>query len=267
MPLVPPWVPDLPPPEGDEPDDGPPEEDEEGNGTDKPVDSSPTAPNARFGSARRSIGRFAADGDGPSMRSGLGHYVRRGYGGASTATRRLAGVVRTAGALYGALSTDVDGQSIDFGRDFDLSTLSGKPADEILDALALAVRPIDGLLDSEASQGAIRDALSDLLDRFPEADLLDLSDEQRIFAVERYVAFDVYNLFSLDIGKTIHDKAPTAVDALARLKDIKDYVTETVSAQFRTLRNASQRLTGRRMTDLAHQALQLTLTVFEDYVA
>ena len=268
--MVPPWVPDLLPSQDDETQDGTPDEDGEETGTDDtgdPSATSPIAPNARFGPARTSMGRFADDGGSSNLRSGLGQYVRRGYGGSSTATRRLAGVASTAGVLYGALSADDDGQSTDFGNDFDRSALYGKPAGEIMDALALEVRPIDGLLDSEASRNAVRDALSSLLERFPDADLLALSEQQRVFAVERYVAFDVYNLFCRDIGKTLHDRAPTARVALARLKDVKEYVTETVSARFRALRNASQRLTGTLMTRMARQALQQTFAVFEDYVA
>ena len=101
-------------------------------------------------------------------------------------------------------------------------------------------RPIDGHWTRRATRTALRDALSDLLDRFPDADLLALSDEQRVFTVERYVALDVYNLFRLDMGKALQDRAPSPRDVLSRLKEVKDYITETISAKFRAIRNLGE---------------------------
>ena len=135
-----------------------------------------------------------------------------------------------------------------------------------MDALVEVVRPIDGTQDAEAGQKAIRDALSDLLERFPDADLLNLSEDQRIFAIEGYVALDVFNRFDFDLGKTLQDKAPSVSTALSRLKDIKDYIKQTVSARFRALHTVGEKLGVRRISDLAHQALSETFEVFEEYV-
>ena len=96
-------------------------------------------------------------------------------------------------------------------------------------------------------RAAIRYALSELLGRFPDANLLDLSEDQRLFAIERYVALDVYSRFTLDVGKTVKDRAPSASAALSRLKDVKDYIKETISARFRDLRKAGEQLGARRI--------------------
>jgi hypothetical protein len=135
-----------------------------------------------------------------------------------------------------------------------------------MDAVIEAVRPIDGTQDAEASRHAIRDALSELLNRFPDADLLSLSEDQRLFAIERYVAVDVYNRFHLDVGMAIQDKAPGIVTALARFKEVKDYIKETVSAAFRQVRAAGQVLNARHIAQMVTRALRETFRVFEDYV-
>lgn len=135
-----------------------------------------------------------------------------------------------------------------------------------MDALIETVRPIDGTQDTEAGRKAIRDALSELLDRFPDADLLDLSENQRIFAIESYIALDVFNRFVLDLGKALQDKAPSVSDVLSRLKDVKDYIKQTVFARFRALYTVGEKLDVRRISDLAHQALHDTFAVFEEYV-
>jgi hypothetical protein len=135
----------------------------------------------------------------------------------------------------------------------------------VVNAVVEAVRPIDGTQDAEAGRAAIRDALSELLTRFPEADLLNLSDEQRAFAIERYVALDVYRRFDLDVGKTIREKAPSATTALSRLKQVRDYVKETVAASFRRLRDAGKVITAGRVGALVREALKETFEVFEGY--
>nr|WP_244510585.1 Qat anti-phage system associated protein QatB [Microvirga guangxiensis] len=134
-----------------------------------------------------------------------------------------------------------------------------------MDAVVEAVRPIDGTQDAEASRAAIRDALSELLTRFPDADLLSLDDDQRNFAIERFAAFDVVRRFELDVGKTIIEKAPSAAAALSRLKQVRDFVKETVAASFRKLRAAGRSLSAGRVNRVVRDALRETFVVFEGY--
>jgi hypothetical protein len=115
VPMVPPWVPDLPPTTPDGDGDASPPADNGGEPAElspnqnadalpqAPVPDRPMAPAARFTGARRNLGSFAKTGNSGDMRRGLGQYVRSGYGGARTATRRFGGTASTAGALRGAL--------------------------------------------------------------------------------------------------------------------------------------------------------------------
>ncbi len=135
-----------------------------------------------------------------------------------------------------------------------------------MDAAVEAVRPADGTQDAEAGRAAIKDALSELLTMFPQADLLNLSEEQRSFAIERYVAIDVYRRFQLDVGKAIQDKASTATLGLARLKEVKNYIKETLAAAFRKVRAAGSRLTTGRVREFVQAALRETFAVFEGYI-
>lgn len=264
VPLVPPWVPDPM-----VPDDG------SSNGADSQNQEAPPglapqpapiAPRARFGPARSNLGKFARTGESHEMRRALGHYVQKGLGGAGTAVRRMGGTIRTAGSLFGALSATAVGQAATPGSPFDPALLAGRSVDEVMDALVEAVRPVDGTQDAEASRRAIRDASAELLDRFPEANLLHLSEDQRGFVIERYVALDVFNRFALDLGKTVHDKAPSLSVALSRLKDVKDYIKETVSAHFRAMRKDGEQLGTRRIIEMVRQTLRETFEVFEEYV-
>ena len=246
-------------------------------GTDAPTDAEPSAPQvapptpapvappARFLGVRRALGDFARSGDSRDMRRSLGHYVRTGYGGSGTATRRFGGTAATAGVLGGALARVAAGQPAAPGSPLDPALLAGRNAQEVMDAVVEAVRPVDGTQDAEAERAAIRDALSELLTKFPEADLLNLEPEQRAFAIERFTAIDVFRRFELDVGKTIVDKAPSAVTALSRLKEVREYVKQSVAAAFRKLRNAGRSLTSGRISQVVRDALRETFDVFEGY--
>jgi hypothetical protein len=223
------------------------------------------APAARFKGARLSLGSFARSGDSADMRRGVGRYVRSGYGGSRTAASRFGGTTATAGALYGALSSLAAGQGPAPGSTLDPVLLGGRSARQVIDVIVESVRPADGTQDAEASRAAIRDALSELLTKFGEADPLNLSPEQREFVIERFVAIDVYRRFVLDLGKTIQDKAPSAATGLSRLKQVKDYVKETIAASFRKLRDAGQRISAGRVKEIVQAALRDTMQVFEGY--
>lgn len=263
--MVPPWTPE--PPAGDAPagapDGDPAPAEPEASPPQGPV---PAAPPRRFLGVRRALGRFARTGDREALRHSLGHYVRTGYGGSGTTTRRFGGTARTAAALGDALATIAGLQPAPPGSPLDPVLLAGRSAQEIMDAVAEAVRPVDGTLDAEASRAATREALTDVLTRFPEADLLVLDAEQRAFAIERYAAFDVFRRYELDVGPVILEKAPDAATALGRLKEARDYVAQCVAASFRRLREAGRAFTSGRIGQLVRDALKETFEVFEGYI-
>lgn len=265
VPMVPPWVPDPESPDEDEAGEHDNEQQDEQDRDLLSPQLLPLAPPARFSGARRSLGSFAQSGDLHSMRRGLGQYVRRGYGGAKSATKRFGGTVKTARDLYNALSASASGQ-VTSGSPLDPVLLMGRAAREVMDAIVEAVRPIDGTQDSEANRKAICDALSGLLQRFPEADLLHLSEEERFFAIERFVACDVYRRFELDVGKTVQNRAETISTGLARLKEVREYIRETIAAAFRKLNQVGQRVTSGRIGQVVRAALRETFEVFEDYI-
>ncbi|XYQ96393.1 Qat anti-phage system associated protein QatB [Pseudomonas syringae] len=286
LPYVPPWTPPLPPlppvpskpsepPESDPQDDGPSEPDkgETDDGNDQandpkqvPQAPSPLAPPARFKGARRGLGDFATTGNRNSLRKSLREYVRHGYGGSKTTTARFGGTASIAGFFGSALESVADGSQQAGPGVLDRVLLQGRSASEVMDALVEAVRPVDGTQDAEAERASIRGSLSDVLVRYPDADLLNLSAEQRAFAIERFTAMDVFHRYELDMCKTIQEKAPSASVAMRRLKEIKDYIKECVSASFRKIATARTPLTTGRISQVVTQALQDTFEVFEGYV-
>lgn len=255
VPLVPPWADEINPSTSSDELSSENEEDT------RKLD--PLAPRARFRDARRGLGRFAGSGDDRYLRRTLGHYVRTGYGGSATMSRRLGSTAATAGRLNSVLQsgTTPDGRAL---RDAALA--SGSDVNVVLDAIVEATSPVDGTQDREMSRYSVRDALTDLLVRFPDADLLSLTDTQREFVIERYAARDVFGRFCLDLKKTILDKAPDPATALRRLRQIREFIGQQVAASFRTIREQRTEVTSASVSHLTVQALRDTFNVFEEYI-
>lgn len=281
VPLVPPWVPDPPPPAPGSPDPAPTPQNPDGgthppapippNQTTAPAPTMPVQPPSlvaspgRFTGARRNLGIFAKSGNRSNLRRGVGQYIRSGYGGARTATSRFAGTSRTAGHLFSALSVGARGILPPPGGALDAALLQGKTVQVIINAVIEATRPTDGSQDAEASRSSINDSLAEVLTLYPEADLLNLSPDQKMYAVERYIASDVFRRFSLDLGKHIQDKASTATVAASRLKEAKDYIKETVAQAFRETRSNQNNLTPQQVSRISATALRDAFRVFEGY--
>lgn len=111
----------------------------------------------------------------------------------------------------------------------------------------------------------MHDAMSELLREFPEADLLNLSNVQREFVIEKFTAIDVARRFELDVGKHLLERTSTATVAMSRLKQMRSYIAETVAASFRKLRDQGRTLTTGRVARVVQAALRDTFEVFEGY--
>ena len=258
VPMVPAWAPDPVPPAG--PDEASPPQPEPGQA---PPPSIPIAPAGRFGPARLSLGRFASSGSHSDMRRGLGHYANKGMGGGRVAAQRMGATARTGGALYGALSSLAQGTPNALADGADRASLTGRSVAEIMTAIIESVRPVDGTQDAETSRDALEGALSsELLDQFPNADLLALTEAERLFIVERYTALDIFNNLALNIGKALQEKAPSISAGLIRLRELKNYVKQAVAAQFRDVRKAGQALSPRTVAGIVRQTIQQTFDVF-----
>lgn len=265
VPLVPPWAPAAPPLLPDPPD----VDVQAQNGAQPPAEEKAPEPNlpgnappARFGPTRRALGDYGRTGNRDDLRRALGSYVSRGYGGSRSTSSRFAGTATTASALGGVLAALANNTPI---PGLDRTLLATMDADTLLDTLVEVVRQVDGTQDAEAERRSTRDALSDTLKRFPDADPLNLDATGRAYAIERFVALDVFNRFYLDVGAAVQDNAPNPTQALARLAEAKAYIAETVAAAFRRLEQAGHTVNSGAVSSVIRTALRDAFNIFEDY--
>jgi hypothetical protein len=254
VPLVPPWVP------------GPAESSGQQDPTTVRASSGPLAVPGRFGSARRRLGTFAQSSDPSSLRRGLASYTKRGLGGSQNAAKRLGGVAARSGALFGALESLRSNTFNPAHLGLSAAGLAGRSTREIVDRLSRFVSPADGTQDAESSQRAVNSALSDLLASDPTIDLTSLTADQIEWVLERHIVYEIQQRIELDVGKTIVDKAPSPATAIDRLREMREYIEETVSAAFRSHRQSARPLDGSTATKLAISVIQETFGVFEEYI-
>ena len=69
----------------------------------------------------------------------------------------------------------------------------------------------------------------------------------------------------LDIGKKIQDAAPNAKAGLQRLRQVKEYVKETVKSSFKSIREKVGATSNDNVAKIARDSLKETFTVFEGY--
>lgn len=129
----------------------------------------------------------------------------------------------------------------------------------------MPLHPIDGTLDSESSRASIKDALSEVLEEEPQADLTQLTQEQRELAIMHFMAGDVFRRIDLDLGKDIREHAPNASQGMKRLKEVKDYVKQTIFASFRKIKESGQSISSKTITDVAKKTIRDTFEIFEAY--
>ena len=110
---------------------------------------------------------------------------------------------------------------------------------------------------------AINDSLH-LLDRYPDANLLALTDDQRALVVETYTAEDVFRRLVLDVGKHIQDTSASASEALAHLAQIREYIREAVFRfLLEDLREAGAQMNAGHVAAIVRSALSKAIEVFE----
>lgn len=270
-PLIPSWTQGGDGPQGGGGDgDGSPNIDEE-----LPDEISPSseespepelAQNARFGTARRFLSEFGSSGDRDSLRQGLGHYARRGLGGAGNARKRLQKTSQTAGRLVRAFESLQSGEAIETkDREITPSSLEGKSIREIGDLIIEAIRPNDGTQDSDANRESLNNALAETAEEFVEFDFVNVEPDQINFLVERYIVHDICQRIDLDVGQSVIQKAGH-VEGNQRLSEMLSFVQEVVRTEFESVVSGGLKLTGSSTQRIAQKVIEATFKTFEGYI-
>lgn len=248
VPLVPPWL-------------------EQPSGAGSPPETPPIAPSQRFPSTKRAISSALRGGDSNAVRSTLGGYVSKGYGGAKGAAARMAQAPRTASRAVSVLSGLASGTASAGELGFDPATMRGRNIEDIASAIASAIQPSQITLDDAASQHAVSEALADLAAMDPSIDFLALSPEQIDEAYILILAYNTFEILRLDVGANIQAKAKNDYAASDRvLSEIRSTIVEVVRGGVKRIQGQGRGITQANAEAIGREAIAQTTQIFEGWV-
>jgi hypothetical protein len=166
----------------------------------RPAPAPPPIPN-RFRNARRNFTKFATSGgsDRRALGRAVSQYVSQASGGSGPAARRM-GSSRGAAARIAGFLGDISARGLQAAlATFNLASLAGRPAVDILSALVEHFCPEGGSIDEGIARDAFMETVIDLADA-GVTDMANLTPEQMQTVLELYVAHTIEDRIYNDVG-------------------------------------------------------------------
>lgn len=220
------------------------------------------APAARFGIARKNFGEFAKTGSQEAFKKAVGHYSKKGMGGASNLAKRMRASTSSATGLISFLR-DVNSSTLADVRDWANNLMSKTPtANEVIDAIIDRVTSEGGIIDEESIKNSMANAMSDLLEQNPDLDLLKLGDDESWDLIENFLSYEASNRLQLDIGQLL-ERTLTPIEIVQRTDEMREYLKAEISAQLQPYKSSNKHPDIGKLNSVIHQALESTFFVFE----
>ena len=266
--LVPSW---LDEPDGDssdgQPSDGTNDGDQDGGDDQNSVpQASPITPTPTFQAVRSNYTRFANSQDKRALGRAMKGYVASA-GGSRRAARRMGSSSQTAAGVAGfanAFAADGPAEAL---ANFNLTEYAGKPAIEVLGALADSLCPDGGTID----EAIARDAMLEALAVFAEHDLGDfelLSPEQLGDFLIEVITQSIVTKVVNDIGYgSLHGSASDS-DYRAAQEVLTDYtkgaVQDGIGSNFQPDKALTNREIQVKIEEVYVDAFGLLEVILED---
>jgi len=262
--MDPPWLDDINSDTSIPTDSDSSSEDEVNTPTEQPSTQAPivVAPPARFGRARKNLGDFARTGSYDSFKKAVGHYSKKGMGGATNVAKRMSASTNSVSGLVSFLR-DVKSNTLPNIQDWAANLMSKTPtANELIDAIIDRVTTEGGMIDEESIKDSMANAMSDLLEENPNIELLNLGDDESWDLIENFLSYEASNRLQLDIGQLL-ERTLTPTEVVQRTDEMYDYLKAEISAQLQPYKSSDRHPDINKLNAVIHQALESTFIVFE----
>jgi len=158
-------------------------------------------PSARFTAARAAFSKFAGSGGGDRRNLGraVSQYVSKASGGAGRAAQRMGSSQRVSAGLVNFLNTASTAGVQEALRSLNLSSLAGRPVEEVFAGLADYICPEGGGIDEGIARDAFIETIADLAGAgITDIDGLSAGQIQTVF--ELYASHAIEARLCNDIG-------------------------------------------------------------------
>lgn len=214
----------------------------------------------RFKAFRQAFGEFVCTGNELFLTSALGHYARKGTGGANTAVKRLGNTVKTGAVLYNALT---GGAGATGNAAIDISSLVGIPCDIAINSITQALISPGG--DSDKIRSAINCALAEALDGVTTFDLNAITDDVIINTMIAYVSESIFLQIVQDAGQA-WIKAETPSQEIATENSLREVIKVEVDIHMAPMFKENVRsLTKDRIVNIQQDVIKAVWLEWEKY--
>ncbi|WP_241133626.1 Qat anti-phage system associated protein QatB [Achromobacter insuavis] len=228
-----------------------------------PEGASGTAQPARYAEARRELRKFIKNGNTDNLRDAIGHYTRKGSGGAAAASTRMRASTRAGAELYSFLNAVSQGASAE-ARQWVQDLQRGNPtADDVVDAIVRELSPPGGSADEEALRDSMASALTELVIENPGIDLMHLQTSDIWELMKSYLASEVAHRLCFDLGPLLESAKVDPVTAVQRERDMRIFIKEEIGAHLDLLRDSKPSPSRSDLDAIFQETLKMTFELFE----
>jgi len=217
----------------------------------------------RFNGARRNLNKFAKTGSTENLRRALGHYSKNGMGGANRLASRMKVPSVVGVGMYRLLQEMGNPTDPNTKKWIDNIVNNNLSAYEIADQICHKIIQNGGTVDEESARNSINTAISDLIQKDPNVDLLKLSNEDIWYVIECFIGEEVSNRVILDIGQYLETSDISPKDRVERYSEMSDYIKAEVASNIEDVRNKYSNPTPKQIFQILHDSIKNTFEVFE----
>jgi hypothetical protein len=228
-----------------------------------PTFSTLVAPAGRFSAARRNLGDFVRTGNKGALARSIGHYSRKGMGGATTAAGRMRASTRAGAGLVSFLQAARDGTDTHIASWVQNLLAKNPSSDDVVDAIVQELAPPGGSEDEESLRDSMAAALSELILLQPDVDLLQMSDTDTWTLLQLFLGNEVCNRLEFDIGQFFESAKLNPLLGVKRELEMREFVKNEVGVQLTTLRAKTPDPSKQQLDALVQEAVRMTFEVYE----
>jgi hypothetical protein len=228
-----------------------------------PSFSTLVAPASRFSAARRGLGAFVRTGNKAALARSIGHYSRKGMGGAATAAGRMRASTRAGAGLVSFLQAARDGTNTRIANWVQNLLARNPSSDDVADAIVQELAPPGGSEDEESLRDSMAGALSELILLQPDVNLLQMSDLDTWTLLQLFLGNEVCNRLEFDIGQFFESAKVNPQLGVKRELEMRDFVKNEVGVQLAALRAKTPNPTKPQLDALVQDAVRMTFEVYE----
>lgn len=219
------------------------------------------APKARFSNARRNMGEYVQSGSKDSLRRALGHYSKTGMGGARNLSNRMRTSAKVASNFVRVFRSLRDDSDFALGRIISNLKERGASASELVKVIVDSVCPNGGSLDEISPRDSGTAALSEFMDKNPDADICCLSDDQIWTFIGRFLGNEAFGRVQHDIGQSFEKMGISLADKIVRMNEMKDFLQSDIATQLDKVRESTNQIINLEV--LFRDAIKNTFEVYE----